>query len=62
MRDELVDFLEASGVEQQIDPLARGQLAGVVLPLQPIVAAAVLSAALEILERCVTRSMQAARP
>ena len=50
VRDELVDLLEGAGVEQQIDALARRQLAGVVLPLHPIGAAAELGAALELLE------------
>ena len=38
------------GIEQEIDPLARRELAGVVLPLQPIVAAAAFGAALEVCE------------
>ena len=50
VRDELVDLLERAGIEQQIDPLARGELAAVVLLLQPRFAAAQLGAALEILE------------
>ena len=48
--DELVDLVEGAGIEEQIDPLARRELAGVVLPLQPIVAAAALGAALEVRE------------
>ena len=31
--DELVDLLEGAGIEEQLDALARGQLAGLVLPL-----------------------------
>ena len=48
MGDELVDLLERAGIEQQLDPLARGQLAGRVLPLEPIGAAAELGAPLEV--------------
>jgi hypothetical protein len=48
--DELVDFLEAAGIEEQIDPLTRRELAGLVLAPQPLVSAAALGAALEILE------------
>ena len=50
MRDELVDLLERAGIEQQVDALARRELAGVVLPLQPLLAAAQLGAPLEVLE------------
>jgi hypothetical protein len=50
MGDELVDFLKRAGIEQQIDPLARRELPGLVLPAQPILAASELRAALEILE------------
>ena len=50
VRDELVDFVERSGIEQQIDPLARRQLAGVVLPFEAILAAAEFGAALEVCE------------
>ena len=32
MGDELVDFLERAGIEQEVDPLAGRQLAGLVLP------------------------------
>ena len=39
MRDELVEFLEGAGIEEQIDPFARGQLAGRVLPANPLLAA-----------------------
>ena len=48
--DELVDFLERAGIEKQIDSLPRRELARLVLPPQPILAAAELRAALEILE------------
>ena len=46
--DELVELFERAGIEQQLDPLARGQLAGGVLALEPIGAAAELGASLEI--------------
>jgi hypothetical protein len=48
MRDELVEFFEGAGIEQEIDPFARGELAGVVLPAQPVLAAAELGPAFEI--------------
>ena len=48
MGDELVDFFECAGVEQQVDALARRQLAGFALPPQPILAATQLGAAFEI--------------
>ena len=47
MRDELVDFLEAAGIEQEIDPLAGGQFPGVVLPPRARLAAALLGKPLE---------------
>ena len=50
MRDELVDFLKGSGVEQKVDALARGELARRVLPLQTIVSPACLRPALEVFE------------
>jgi hypothetical protein len=50
VRDELVDLLERAGIEQQVDPLARGQLAGLVLLAQAGLAAAEFGAALELLE------------
>lgn len=50
MRDELVDLLERPWIEEEVDPLARRQLAGFVLPSQPILAAAELGAALEIVQ------------
>ena len=48
MRDELVDLLERAGVEQQVDALARRQLAGLVLAAQALLAAAQLGEALEV--------------
>ena len=48
VRDELVDFLERAGIEQQLDPLAGGELAGRVLALDAGLAAAELRAALQI--------------
>ena len=50
MGDELVDFLEGSRIEQQIDALARRQLSGLVLPLQPVFAAAEFRSPFEIIE------------
>jgi hypothetical protein len=46
--DELVDFLEGAGVEQEVDALARGELAGFVLPAAALVAAAQLRKTLEL--------------
>ena len=40
-----------SGVEEQLDALARGQLAGVALALQPLLAAAQRGAALKVVEK-----------
>ena len=48
VRDQLVDFLERAGVEQQIDALARRQLAGVVMTAKTLLAAAKLGEAFEI--------------
>ena len=48
MGDELVELLEGAGVEQQLDALARRQLAGLALPAQPLLAAAELGAPVEI--------------
>ena len=45
--DELVEFLERARVEQQIDALARRQLASVVLAAQPLFSPAEFGAALE---------------
>jgi hypothetical protein len=44
VRDELVDLLERPGIEEQVDPLAGGELAGLVLAAEPILAAAQLGA------------------
>ena len=46
--DELVDFLEGAGVEQQVDALARRQLAGVALAAETSSSPAQLGAPLEI--------------
>ena len=48
--DELVGLDERPGIEEEVDALARRQLAGVVLLLEAIFAAAELGPALEILE------------
>lgn len=53
MRDELVELFERAGVEQEIDALAGGQLARIVLATQPLFPAAELGAALEIRENVV---------
>ena len=50
MRDELVELFERAGIEQEIDPLAGGQLAGLVLAAHPLLAAALLGAAFEFRE------------
>ncbi len=50
MRDELVELLEAAGVEQQLDALARGELARLVLLAHAVGAAAFLGAALQFRE------------
>jgi hypothetical protein len=47
MRDELVELLERAGVEQQVDALARGQLAGVMLSLEAVFPAAEFGETLE---------------
>ena len=39
MRDELVELFEGAGIEQEIDPLARGQLSCLVLPANALLAA-----------------------
>ena len=39
MRDELVEFFESARIEQEVDPFARGELAGLVLPANPLFAA-----------------------
>ena len=51
MCDELVDLFEGVRVEQQVDALARGQLAGRALALEALFAAAELSPPLELVER-----------
>jgi hypothetical protein len=63
MGDELVDLLERPGIEQQIDALARGQLAGFMLPAETIVATPQRGAALEIFEvlECVHQADPAGR-
>jgi hypothetical protein len=48
--DELVDLVERARIEEEIDPLARGELAGLVVAAQPIRAAAKLRAPLEVVE------------
>jgi hypothetical protein len=48
MGDELVDLLERAGIEQQLDALARGELAGRVLLLEALGAAAELRPAFEV--------------
>ena len=48
--DELVELGEAARIAQQVQPLARGQLAGLVLPLHALRPAARLGAALELLQ------------
>ena len=40
--DELVDLLEGAPIEQQLDPLARGELSLLVLPVDPFLTAAQL--------------------
>ena len=50
MRDELIELFERAGIEQQLDALARRELAGRVLPVEALLAAAELGAALEIVE------------
>ena len=51
MGDELVDFLERAGVEEQLHALARHELARLVLPAQPVLAAAQFRPALELPQR-----------
>jgi hypothetical protein len=50
MCDEFVDFFEGVGIEQQIDALACGQLAGRTLALEAILASSKLGSSLEIVE------------
>src|SRR5262249_2335629 len=51
--DELVELLEGTWIEQEVDPLAGGEPAGLVLAAQPLLAAAELGPALEVRERVV---------
>jgi len=51
--DELVDLLEGARIEQQLDPLARGQPAAGALLVEPLLAAAQLGAPLEVRENLV---------
>ena len=53
MRDQLVDFFERAVIEQEVDPLAGGELAAVVLALLSVGAAAQFSAAFEVGESVV---------
>jgi hypothetical protein len=46
--DELVDLFEGTAVEQQVDALARGQLARLTLAAQPFFAAPELGASIEV--------------
>src|SRR3954469_22537999 len=48
--DELIDLLEGARIEQQVDSLARRQLAGLVLTTQALLTAPQLRAALEVFE------------
>jgi hypothetical protein len=48
MRDELVDFLERTDVEEQIDAFAGGQLARLVVAAQAIFPAALLRTPFEV--------------
>ena len=48
VHDQLVELLEAARIEQQFHPLARGELARVVLAAETLVAAAQLGAAIQI--------------
>src|SRR4030095_4533475 len=50
VRDEPVHLLKRARIEQQVDPLARRELAGFVLAAAAIVTAAQLRAPLEIFE------------
>ena len=51
VRDELVDLFEGARVEQQVDALARRQLAGRALPLEALFAASQLGPPFELVER-----------
>ena len=48
MRDQLVEFFEGAGIEQEIDPFARRELARVVLAFEALRPATELGAAFEI--------------
>ena len=48
MCDELVDLFESVGVEQQVDALARGQLAGRALALEALFTATELGPPFEL--------------
>ena len=50
MGDELVDFLKASRIEEEVDALAGGQLARFVLAAEAVVTAPKLRAPFEIFE------------
>jgi hypothetical protein len=52
MRDEFIDLLERAGIEQQLDPLVRGELAGFVLASEAVVAAPEFRTALEVFKVC----------
>jgi hypothetical protein len=49
--DELVYFLERAGVEQQVDALARGELARLALAAKPFFTAPELGPPIEILKK-----------
>ena len=59
VRDELVQLFERAGIEQEIDALARRELAGVVLALEAGLAAAELREPLEIGKARHTRAVWA---
>ena len=40
--DELIELLEGTGVQEDIDSLTGGEFAGVVLPAKPFLAASLL--------------------
>jgi hypothetical protein len=47
VRDQLVEFFEGPRIEEQVDALARRQLAGVLLPTETVLTAAEFSQPLE---------------
>src|SRR6185503_2885904 len=61
VRDELVDFFECAGVEQEVDALARRQLAGFALAAETFLAPAQLGPPLEI-GQVIVMIHQGARP